>query len=374
MDTSSISPRRSLNLPAASYPPVQSALPASSYPTVQSALHASSYPPVQSALDAYTQHPEAATLDQIMLHYLDMEEILKLYRQNYEQFETKQALNTLALKYKLPTATTFKQLLRAYDMQYATVRSYLYDNRTPSEILYQAALEGNIQALYNQLKLYPKLRKQSTYTTALKQAAEGGHRAIIELLLELGATNKDAVLKGATQGGHLAIVKEELDSKKNVELSTLENLAYLAALNNRTDVLEYILSINTANSVREDALRGAGVNGGAEMIEYLAATSLQDYTALVQGAAFGGHLDIVKKYLDRVDPDKYNDIYLAGGLVSRLDVVSYLLDKGVIDTNTLYINLIKYKRNYKSLAEHVRTVRPPTEVDSSDSDTSSDSD
>ena len=180
---STSSPKRSLNLSK------QSALPAS---YLQSELDATY---LQSALYSYTQHPEAATLDQIMLHYLDVEEILKLYRQNYEQFETRQALNTLALRFNLPAATTFKQLLKSYDMQYATVRSYLYNNRTPEEILYQAALEGDIQAFYNQLKLYPELRKQHVYDAALYKAAVGGHLAIIDLLLELGATTKENILR-----------------------------------------------------------------------------------------------------------------------------------------------------------------------------------
>ena len=135
---------------------------------------------------AYVEHPEVATLNQVMLHYLDMEEILKLYRQDYEQFETRQALNTLTQRFKLPTATDFKQLLRDYDMKYATVRSYLYNNRTPEEIVWQAASEGNIQALYNQLKLYPQLRKEKVYTKALGLAAKGGHEAIIELMMVIG--------------------------------------------------------------------------------------------------------------------------------------------------------------------------------------------
>ena len=88
---------------------------------------------------AYLEHPEVVTLNQIMLHYLEIEDILKLYRQNYEQFETRQALNTLTKRFKLPAATDFKRLLRDYDMKYATVRSYLYNNRVPAVILWQAA-------------------------------------------------------------------------------------------------------------------------------------------------------------------------------------------------------------------------------------------
>lgn len=127
-------------------------LPLTSSPTTKSSTlrRSLNLPPKQSALPlAYMEHPEVFTLNQIMLQYLGMEEILKLYSHSYEQFETRQTLGTLSLRFQLPAATTFKQLLKSYDMKYATVRSYLYNNRQPDEILYHAAFEGNIQTFYN---------------------------------------------------------------------------------------------------------------------------------------------------------------------------------------------------------------------------------
>ena len=317
---------RSLNLPASSYPPGQSALDASY---------------LQSELDAYTQHPAATTLDQIMLHYLGMEEILKLYQQNYKQFETRQTLNTLALRFQLPAATTFKQLLRAYDMQYATVRSYLYDNRTPKQLLYQAALEGDIQAFYNQLKLYPKLRAKDVYTLALEKAAEGGHRAIMDLLLDLGAASY-AILNGAAKGGHVAIVKEELATYKGVKTLKLVDLAYISAANNRLAVLAYILSVSTARKVIAGALEGAGESANIDMIEYLIAKGY-DLTVVLQGAARAGQLEIIEQYYSKIEPRMFKDVLEAAIDTLRLDIVKYLFEKGDMEVYVSKEVLIRLK-------------------------------
>ena len=330
---------RSLNLPKQSTPPVQSA------------LDATSFPPVQSALDAYTQHPEVTTLDQIMLHYLGMEEILKLYQHNYEQFETRQTLNTLSIKFQLPTATTFKQLLRDYDMQYATVRSYLYNNRSPKHILFQAALEGDIQALYNQLKLYPKLRKKNTYTEALENAARGGHRAIIDLLLELGAESS-RILIGAVKGGQLALVKEEVAKAGKIKAAKLANLA---AFNDRMEVLVYILSIDASKDVLNKALEGAGGNGNIAMIEYLITKGADDYLMLVEAAAEQDQLEVFKKYYHKVNRANFAELFKVAAEERSLDIVKYLFEqRGVPEARNIRLMLGKLKHDYNRYVNQLK--------------------
>ena len=324
---------RSLNLPKQSTPPVPSA------------LHSYSQHPVPSALDAYSQHPEVATLDQIMLQYLEMEEILKLYRHNYEPFETRQTLNTLALRFQLPTATTFKQLLKSYDMQYATVRSYLYNNRSPKQILYQAALEGEIQAMYNQLKLYPKLRAKHVYDETLYKAAAGGHRAIMDLLLELGA-DSSRILQGAVKGGQLALVKEEVAKvgKKRIKVSRLANLA---ALNNRMQVLTYLLSLNPSLYTLNSALEGAGGNGSMELIEYLIAKGANNYFMLVEAAAERDQLEVFKKYYHKVNRANFVELFKVAVEERSFSIINYLLDEeGVAEARNIKKTLRKLKLDH----------------------------
>ena len=315
---------------------------------------------VPLVLDAYTQHPEVATLDQIMLHYLGIEEILKLYRQNYERFETLQTLGTLALRFNLPAATTFKQLLKSYDMHYATVRSYLYKNRSPKEILFQAAKEGDIQAMYNQLKLYPKLRKKHVYTSALYKAAVGGHRAIIDLLLELGA-DKHEILVGAAKGGHLSLVIEELAKvdKKGIIDSRLAEIARLAAANNQLEVLDYILSINASKRVLNFALGGAGTSANTATIEYLIAKGADGYTALVEGAIEGDHFELFKQYYGKVGPEESYYIFQTAIDNLRLDVVRYLFESGVVDEDELVEALGDLRRGYRN---NVRQMDNPKKL------------
>ena len=318
----------------------------------KSTLDAQSYPTVQSALYSYTHHPEVATLNQIMLPYLGIEEILILYHYNYEHtvgrwFETRQTLNTLSLRFQLPTATTFKQLLRAYDMQYATVRSYLYNNRSPKEVLFQAALEGDIQAMYNQLKLYPELRDVDLYSKILYKAAEGGHRAIIYLLLELGATYTDSIIIGAAAGGHLSLAIEYINYLgEAIEITTLLSASFLAAVKGQMEVLAYILSIDTSLDTLNHALEGAGESGNSKTIEYLIAKGADNYLMLVEAASEKGHLEIVEKYCLKVEPSKFYYILKYAVEGQRFDIVKCLFEKGVVDTDTSCRILTKLKSYY----------------------------
>jgi hypothetical protein len=189
---------RSLNLPAR---PIS---PGSPNRTTQDKLN----------LKVYAQYP---ILDQIMLNYLDMDGILELYAQNHETFETQGALNVLTQRFNLPGPfRIFRSLLAAYDRHYPTVRSYHRINKKLSygeqlkvvkRIILQAALEGNIQAVINGFKLYPGLIRERFLNDVLKQAAIGGHEVIIDLLLELGATNENnEIVVGALDGGHIDLI------------------------------------------------------------------------------------------------------------------------------------------------------------------------
>ena len=300
---------------------------------------------------AYVEHPEVATLNQIMLHYLDIEEILKLYSQNHEQFETQQALDTLAKRFELPAATTFKQLLRAYDMKYATVRSYLYDNRDSMEILLDAALEGNIQAFYNQLKLYPKLRKEKVYTQALDQAAEGGHEVILELLFELGAKDKyRSVLTSAAKGGQLALVLKELD--KGVETRYIAKAVHNATSNQHKDVAAALLDYLTNDRVLDEAMAGAGESGDTTIIDYVISRGGNDYSTLIEDAAASGHFDIVRKYWSKLPKnfDTVDEVILRCAVsYKNLDMIKFLVEGQLVSQEELEDSLGGLKRKLRLL-------------------------
>ena len=304
---------------------------------------------------AYVEHPEVATLNQIMLHYLGMEEILKLYSQNHEQFETRQALNTLAQRFDLYPTRSFEQLLQSYDMKYATVRSYLYYNRTPEQILLGAALEGNIQALYNQLKLYPELREEVVYNQALEQAAKGGHEAIIDLLFELGAEDVDrTVLKSAAKGGQLALLLKEL--AKDVKTEYIKQAIRYATINRNKAVLAVLLDYSTTSYLLDEAMAGAGMSGDTTIIEYVISRGGNDYQALIIGASTYRHFDTVRQYWSKLPKNNFrlNDIVLScAASYKDLEMVKFLVARKLVSKAQLENSLdnLKRKRRHSLLSQ-----------------------
>ena len=305
-----------------------------------------------------------------MLHYLDIEEILKLYSQNHEhtvgrRFETRQALDTLSQRCKLPKVNNFKQLLQNYDMLYATVRSYLYDNRSPLQILLEAAYRGNIQAFYNQLKMYPELRKEGLYNTALARAAGGGHEAIMELLFDLGAEDADkSVFINAAFGGHVAIVQKEL--AKGVESKYIEAILRLITNYRHKAVVVALLDYSTTDKILSEAVGGAGTSGDVNMIEYIISRGGKDYLSLIEGAAIRGHFDIVRQYWDKLGKtttETNNTILNLAARFHDLAMIKLLVERQLVSQEELKYNLgnVKYFRK-EPLKDLKRTSKPKTQL------------
>ena len=314
---------------------------------------------------AYVEHPEVATLNQIMLHYLDMEEILKLYRHNHEQFETRQALNTLLERFNLSKAINFKQLLKRYDKTYATVRSYLYDNRAPKEILLQAALEGNIQALYNQLKLYPELRNKEDYIKALGGAAKGGHEAIMELLFELGAEDSvGLVLRYAAAGGQLALVQKEL--AKGAVPAYIESAVNFAAMQQQKEVIATLLDYSTTDQILTEAMAGAGRSGDNGIIEYVISRGGTDFKTLLDNASLQGRFDIVRQYFNKLTNSEVlsnsHVVYYAFRYVD-LEMVKFLVERQVLSQKRLEYSLGNLIHKRLLLSRRKRRTSEPYELD-----------
>ena len=310
---------------------------------------------------AYVEHPEVATLNQIMLHYLDIEEILKLYRQDHEQFETRQALNTLAQRFELPAATDFKQLLRNYDMQYVTVRSYLYDNRDSEDIMLDAASEGNIQALYNLLKLYPKLRKKTVYNEALGRAAKGGHEVIIELLLKLGARDKHKnVFTSAVTGGQLALVQKELD--KGIKRKYIYDAVHVAAKKRYKNVVAALLDYRLTYRILDRVMEGAGYSGDISMIDYVISRGGNNYKKIIDAAVEYQHLNVIRHYWHKLTKTHrgLNDRIRSCAIkYANLEMVKFVIEKKLLSQVRLSNNLEELKqRRANVLAEKSRAYKP----------------
>ena len=212
------------------------------------------------------------------------------------------------------------------------------------EILLQAAYEGNIQALYNQLKLYPELRKKYVYTEALGRAAKGGHEAIMDLLLELGAKDKyRTVFRNAVEGGQLALVQKEL--AKGVDSKTIEQAICYGSFGQHKDVLAALLDYSTSDETLAAAMKGAGKVGNDNIISYVISRGGNDYPALIESAAMHGHFDVVRQYWDKLSDNhtrlnKQVFSYAIKNLnltVAKFLVKSRLISKASLDDNLRYL-------------------------------------
>ena len=102
-------------------------------------------------------------------------------------------------------------VLAAREGHWNIVNRFLDQLATPETyevVLYQAARYDNIvlmNDMINRLGPGPRI-----YNNALAGAARGGHREIVNRMLELGATNYDWAMAAATGGNHYAIVKQML--------------------------------------------------------------------------------------------------------------------------------------------------------------------
>ena len=346
-------------------------LPSSELPKRTLAIKARTSPPKEGE---YFDTPNASVLDQLMLHYLGMEEILKLYQRDHRVFEVQSSLDILANRFVLYHATTFKELLRDYDATYATVRSYHYKRAKPRKIALKAAEEGNIQAFYDGLKLHKKLRHLKFYNRALRHAGIGGHREIIELLFELGANSYMKLLSGLTQGGHMKLFMQYLsEARADLLEDNSYSLIFIAVEHKQLEILKYLIEATDTEDLGDSLSWTAARSGDVEIIDYLGSKGLIDYDTLLREALRNGKLQLVKAYynmpgvnveelilssikenqmralkflLRKTKPDVATlNLYLAGaGRDDKLSIVKYLIKLGANDYESLLQEAASHSR------------------------------
>jgi hypothetical protein len=142
----------------------------------------------------YLTRPEPHIIDRLMANYLDIETLLDVYSQNntsHLPFEDSETLFALSVRFALPPAANFWELLRHYDLKYPTSRTYFRFRSGKVLLKHQfniplaAAAAGNIQALVDYFKVGSQNRELVCYRECRKAAAEGGHEVVLDLLTEL---------------------------------------------------------------------------------------------------------------------------------------------------------------------------------------------
>jgi hypothetical protein len=291
-----------------------------------------------------------------MLNYLDMEGILELYALNHETFETQEVLNMLTHRFNLPgKPKTFQELLKRYDHKYGTVRSYnridktldSYDQlQAAARIQGKAALHGNIQSVINGFKLYPDLLN-SSLNDLIYQGAEGGHELIIDLILDLGGNpENNEILKGALNGGHLDLItgdKYRAFYKPVISEDMYWILGTGAIYHNQLASLKFLFSLpNYLPSVPNSLMGFAGELAYQGIIDYLISSGANDYSALVWGAMYHEHFDLVVKYLPLTKVSSWKvqnaskrflPMVIQAG---RLDILKLLVERDLVTDKVLH--------------------------------------
>ena len=152
--------------------------------------------------------------------------------------------------------------------------------------IFRAGYEGDTATLGN-------LKNRRLIDFYCVGAAAGGHKELVQLMLDKGANNYNDGLACAAWGGHMGLVQLMLD-------------------------------------------KGADPNNG------------------LSGAALGGHLDIVQLMLDK-GANNYNDGLRAAAKYGHKDVVQLMLDKGA--TNLDYALRESESYGHTECAELIRAAK-----------------
>lgn len=159
--------------------------------------------------------------------------------------------------------------------------------------------------------LYRKIRNMKDYNMAMAGAAEGGHFAIVERMLQLGATDYNWALREAATSGSMILV---------------DRMLQLGA------------------SDYEDALYNASCHDHIEIVNKMLQLGAKNYRAVLIHAAKNGNTQLVNRMLKLIDPndntETYNEAICEASRCGYVDIVKLMLERGAnkyIETMTYAI-------------------------------------
>ncbi|KAF2151440.1 ankyrin [Myriangium duriaei CBS 260.36] len=194
-------------------------------------------------------------------------------------------------------------------------------------------------------------KKDWTQTTPLYAAAEMGHEAIVELLLNKGAKIDQRSGKGriallaAVEGGHTDTVKLLLRKGADIVPSPTKRDNVLEAASNKgfmeivSVLLDHGSDLNELDGISSCALAKASLNGHQEIVKFLLEKGANankqggEFGNALQAASFNGHKEIVSLLLERgakinAQGGIYGTALQAASLNGHKEIVNYLLRRG----------------------------------------------
>jgi hypothetical protein len=273
-------------------------------------------------------------LDAVLLHYLDIEEIVARHQVNPAAFETQEALYFLAQRFDLPTSRSFPAFLARYDTKYATVRSYLLPGAKPKAIMLKAAEAGNLQAFYLGLVRNPEYKEADFLDRALRRAARGGHQVMIDLIKDLGGTSFESEVRGTAEGGDLEKLQRLIAQEPDLRPYVLFPLTRDAARYGQLATVKYLITLWMPSPNWNDLIYPAGESGSQGMVDYIISQGWDNYTQLILGAIDGDHCELAMRYMDKPGLD-YINIFKQAIECDYLDLAKLAASYHRIDQETL---------------------------------------
>ncbi len=163
----------------------------------------------------------------------------------------------------------------------------------------------------------------------LAGACEGGHKEIIELMIEKGASNFNQGLSHACSGGHIEIVELMISKGANDFARGLK----VACNHNHKDIISLMLkkgnntfTFKTWNKILEEACR----NGYKEIVELSILNGADDFDSGLRIACAYGHIDLVKLMIlhSPTGTLDFNDALIEACDNDHNEIVLLLIEKG----------------------------------------------
>lgn len=164
---------------------------------------------------------------------------------------------------------------------------------------------------------------------AFKGACEGGHKEIIDELINLGIFNYNYGMTYSAKGGHKDLVNYFIDKGGDDYYNALN----AASRNGHIDIVKYLID-KTPDNI-PGLLLSASESGQLQVVKMLADLipgCTEDFTESFEAAASKGHLDIVKFFIENRLVYEYTGALSEATSGNHKDVMEYLLSK-TIDKN-----------------------------------------
>jgi hypothetical protein len=135
--------------------------------------------------------------------------------------------------------------------------------------------------------------KSANWNWGLEGACEGGHKKIVEQMIELGATNWNLGLKGACHRGH----KEIVDLMIERGATDWNEGLYWACEGGHKEIVE--LMIERGATDWNGGLREACQGGHKEIVDLMIERGATNWIWGLEGACDGGHKEIMELMIKR---------------------------------------------------------------------------